>query len=641
MTACIRLTLLVFPLAMIDAQTVSSEPGGVLRQLTVARFVGSGAESIQAMTSDAAGNVYVAGTTSSPDLPMKNAAQPSIGEALLMRSTDRGLTWQKVPKAPIFPLTVAPHPNDLRTIFVGSADGIYKTIDGGQTWRRVYEWGSTFYKSSGECCFNLVIDPANTRKMYVFAFGTFVHFLASSDSGESWQPRDGPLPRDGTFFPSAKELWVDPNGSGTVGLGVWLSRDQGNTWTRMTQPPMGTPSFTVPDPRHAGWIYAATSAGTGGHLYLSKDWGTTWVERPSPMRAGDSFQQTISYLLFDPDLPNTLYANAFLSGLVISDDAGASWHAPGSPVYAYLAALVNRQCMGGALLVASQGGVLSSLDFGATWQPAQLSRVLDLAAGPGCAVYVARFIASDAFVAKLAPGGSEVLWSTFLGGSDRDTSAAITLDDQGNVYVAGNTASPDFPTTAPRIASQGRQNVFVAKLNPAGRLIYSVVFGGESFDAVTGLAVNSQREVFLTGWTNSKSFPATTGAFQTQAGAYGDGFATKLNSDGPTFYASYLPNFAPDIPSSRIYSELPKSGIKRLSIDRRVFGHAVSHDARWIEPVRSLQPAGPDLRNGNRQPREHIYIRTNDWRGIGIVLSGLQPTLLGGRRYLRDQASAG
>jgi uncharacterized protein (TIGR03437 family) len=136
-----------------------------------------------------------------------------------------------------------------------------------------------------------------------------------------------------------------------------------------------------------------------------------------------------------------------------------------------------------------------------------------------------------------------VLWSTFLGGIDRDASAAIALDAKGNVYIAGNTASPDFPTTTPHVGPIGTQNVFAVKLDPSGKLVYSAVFGGESTDTATGLAVNTSGEAHVVGWTTSKSFPATRGAFQIKAGD-NDGFAVKLEADGTIAYASYLPEFS-------------------------------------------------------------------------------------------------
>ena len=80
----------------LQAQTPAPDPAGVLNRFAIARFRGSGTESIQALASDATGNLYVAGSTTSPDFPVKNAAQPLMGEGVLMRSNDGGVTWRKV-----------------------------------------------------------------------------------------------------------------------------------------------------------------------------------------------------------------------------------------------------------------------------------------------------------------------------------------------------------------------------------------------------------------------------------------------------------------------------------------------------------------------------------------------------------------
>ena len=258
-------------------------------------------------------------------------------------------------------------------------------------------------------------------------------------------------------------------------------------------------------------------------MFLSKDLGTTWTELAIPN------QLAIVDLLFDPDLPSVLYAPSTgpMPVLNVSDDAGVSWRTirnPDNHYYLNRMALLSRQCGGGGLFSVSG----SSFDFGATWQPGQISRVIVVAAGPGCAIYAIRSIASDAFIAKLAPGGSEVIWSTYLGGSDTDASAALALDAQGNVYVAGNTASADFPTTAPLAGSMG--HVFVVKLDPDGKLIYSVIYGGESTDAAAALAVNGSGEAHLVGWLG--------------AGANGGAFLIKLRRDGSTAYVSYLPKIA-------------------------------------------------------------------------------------------------
>jgi hypothetical protein len=200
MIPAIRWWVLALPLTLLHGQIRNSDPGGVLSRFAVARFAGSGNESIQAMTSDTAGNVYIAGTTSSFDLPMKNAAQPEIGEALLMRSVDRGVTWQKVRQPRISPVTITPHPSDPLILFLGGRDGIYKTGDGGVTWRHVYTCASCVVSW-------IVIDPANPRQTYAFesALYTSTGFLTSGDGGETWQPRQVTTP---TPYPVAG-MWVD------------------------------------------------------------------------------------------------------------------------------------------------------------------------------------------------------------------------------------------------------------------------------------------------------------------------------------------------------------------------------------------------------------------------------------------------
>jgi hypothetical protein len=75
------LVLLFAGICAAQTSSSSSDPAGALGKYAIARFSGSGSDSIQAMTSDASGNVYVAGTTTSLDLPVKNAAQPRMGGA--------------------------------------------------------------------------------------------------------------------------------------------------------------------------------------------------------------------------------------------------------------------------------------------------------------------------------------------------------------------------------------------------------------------------------------------------------------------------------------------------------------------------------------------------------------------------------
>ena len=147
------------------------------------------------------------------------------------------------------------------------------------------------------------------------------------------------------------------------------------------------------------------------------------------------------------------------------------------------------------------------------------------------------FIEIDAFVLKLNPAGSSLVYSTYLGGSNRDFGADdIVLDALGNAYVVGATRSSNFPVTAGvfQPTSGGFDDGFVTKLNPTGSgLIYSTYLGGGGNfgERVSHIALDSAGNAYVTGRTPATNFPTTTGAFQTTygGGSY-DSFVAKLNN---------------------------------------------------------------------------------------------------------------
>jgi len=169
---------------------------------------------------------------------------------------------------------------------------------------------------------------------------------------------------------------------------------------------------------------------------------------------------------------------------------------------------------------------------------------------------------TDAFVTRLNPAGSALLYSTYLGGSDNpnygpgDGANAIAIDALGNAYVAGNAWSDDFPVTPAAFQSKNRSpygfNGFVSKLNPSGSsLVYSTYLGGSGTgfsllgDQPNGIAVDSEGDAYVAGWTGSSNYPVTAGAFQSQnnASALGtiNAFVTKLNATGSGLvYSTYL-----------------------------------------------------------------------------------------------------
>ena len=134
-------------------------------------------------------------------------------------------------------------------------------------------------------------------------------------------------------------------------------------------------------------------------------------------------------------------------------------------------------------------------------------------------------------------------YSTPLGGSGADVGYGIGVDASGNVYVAGETNSTDFPTTSLFQASNaGSSDVFVTKLNAAGSaVVYSTYVGGSgTFDLARGMAIDSSGNVYVTGHTSSNDFPTTTGVFQTTPPSGFDPFVFKLNAAGSALvYSTY------------------------------------------------------------------------------------------------------
>jgi uncharacterized repeat protein (TIGR01451 family) len=150
----------------------------------------------------------------------------------------------------------------------------------------------------------------------------------------------------------------------------------------------------------------------------------------------------------------------------------------------------------------------------------------------------------DAFVTKLNPTGTGLVYSTYLGGNMNDMGYSLVVDGSGNAYITGQTQSTNFPTTlgAYQTSRAGSYDAFVSKLNSAGTgLVYSTYLGGTYMDYGNGVAVDSSGNAYITGYTFSENFPTTLGAYQTsRAGSY-DAFVSKLNSAGTGLvYSTYL-----------------------------------------------------------------------------------------------------
>jgi hypothetical protein len=295
------------------------------------------------------------------------------------------------------------------------------------------------------------------------------------------------------------------------------------------------------DPHHIRMRYDGAQSlrlDANGNLRIAVDGGELVHRRPVSWQQVDGIRQRVQSAFrllreagttlvtfelgaYDARLPLTIdpvlsYAT-YLGGTDDNDDA--------------MAIAVDAA---GATFVA---GHTNSVDFPATAGAAQ----------------PARSGSFDAYVAKLNPAGTAYEYLTYLGGTGLEQLQALRIDAGGNAYVAGETSSVDFPTSAsaPQATSGGSQDVFVSKLNATGGvLLYSTYLGGSGGEPGSqniSLEVDAGGNAFVLSDTDSVDFPTTPGAPQTTRGNPNamvfdqDVFLTRINANGTAFdFSTYL-----------------------------------------------------------------------------------------------------
>ncbi len=156
----------------------------------------------------------------------------------------------------------------------------------------------------------------------------------------------------------------------------------------------------------------------------------------------------------------------------------------------------------------------------------------------------------DAFVAKLAPDGASLVYSTYLGGSDDEHALDVAVDGAGNAYVVGDTRSTNFPTANPLQATSGGSGTglgtafadgFVTKLSADGTaLVYSTYLGGSDSEQVLAVAVDDAGSAYVTGNTGSATFPVVNALSDRKDGDF-DAFVAKLAPGGQSLeFSTFL-----------------------------------------------------------------------------------------------------
>jgi hypothetical protein len=509
---------------------------------------GSGSSSVAAAATDANGDLYIVGSTTSLDFPTTStASQSAAGGSPLVRISLSNASASKLFPANLPPITfAATAPADPGTLFVASGNQIWKSTDAGSTWTLLYQFSAT---GIGAGVVAIAVDPTNSSTLYA-ATGTQGAFK-STDGGVSFAAVNNGITSnpDGSINLQGG-VWVEPSSPNVIfaaGDGMlFRSADGGNNWTGVT--PSGFPNALVFDPFSAGTLYFATNTA----IVKSTNNGQTFA--PLTQLPNNIY---FNALAADPKNTGVLYAGTtngiykFSQGawtLKISGSCGSLIADPNSSAFYATLAAPNLAAYG---IVKSTDGFTTTSPIGPD-QPSVQQLLIS-----GSSLFEISAPTTDVFAVKLDNNGN-VIYASYFGGSGSDSAAALAVGSDGSIYVTGSTTSADLPVTpgvyqSALASMNGSASSFVFKLNPNGSLGWATYFAGAGSTAQS-VAVDASGNPFI-GGTTSGGLPVTPGVYQssftqsvTSNGFFSvigplAGFVTKFNAQGSgLIYSTYIPN---------------------------------------------------------------------------------------------------
>ena len=464
------------------------------------------------------GNAFITGAIKI-GLPLVNPVQNSSNG--VFQSLNAGTTWtgltQGLTDTPISALAVDTSTSP-RTLYAGTgkylfggesiaSGSIFASTDGGLNWNKVFQVPNG--QSQTPTVFELAVDPTTPSNVYA---GTTAGVFESPDRGATWSAFNNGLST--TAVQAIRALVLD-GGTQYAGAadGLYKLSPGATAWTHTAQ--TVDVQYVALDPTTSPHTLYTGSYSTGA--FKSADGGSTWTSiQPNST-------SNISNIAIDTtSTPATIYGyDGSDPYLLKSTDAGNTWTIlTDIGTEAELGAIaLDTSTSPSIIYYASGGPIFKSTDGGATWpqifRPNLLTAIaLDpTTAGPTSpsTLYIAMGeLAPSAFVAELNPIGSELLFSTYLGGIDGQAYGnAIAVDAADNIYIAGRTTSGYFPTvnayqTVVSLPPQtGQNNAFLAKL------------GSRTLPQSSSGSVSTQLAV-QTG-TLSITFPDITGSTTSSA----------------------------------------------------------------------------------------------------------------------------
>lgn len=441
---------------------------------------GSGMDTVNAIAVDGSGNAYLAGWTLSTDLPIINPVRAQNGggvDAFVAKLGPGGNTLiyctylggRGDDRA--FGIAVDPAGNAYVTGWTASS--AFPTVAPAQA-----------TMAGGKDAFVAKLNPAGNALIYSTYLGG-----AATDSG------------NGIAVDAAGNAYV---AGGTYSLnfptaGAFQSTNRGQQNAFVAKfNPSGSLLYSTYLGGNGNDSAAAIAINASGNAFITGGTTSTTFPTAAPLQAASGGNQDAFVAKLNPSG----------NGLVYSTYLGGSGGMAGSPE------------TGSGIAVDASGaayvtGATSSTNFPVTAGALQPTHM-----GGG-----------DAFVSKLNPAGSALVYSTYLGGSSVDYATGIAVNFAGNAYITGYTASYDFLSLrAVQSGNAGPYDAFLTKLNAAGTgLVWSTYLGGSASDAAYAVAVDSLSNAYVAGLAQSGDFPLRNPFQDFNGGAYG-GFVSKVSS---------------------------------------------------------------------------------------------------------------
>jgi photosystem II stability/assembly factor-like uncharacterized protein len=400
---------------------------------------------------DSSGDAYIAGYTLSNNLKVAEPVQPGLAgnQHVLYKTTASGKTWKASDTGlPFTPIVVAVDPASDSHWIAATSEGLYQSTDSGAEWQATSDFiGANMY--------GVAFSPAGGT---VYA-SNFTQIYSSADSGNTWSFQ-------GVAPCAAANLAVSPSSPTTLYLGYSCgaeSIDGGQTWTTLNDLNGLFFNSIVIDPQSQSTIYAGTSSG----LYGSTDGGQSW----SALNIAGLQYPNVTSVAIDPKEPADVYTVANGS-VYASKNSGGTWTLKSTGLTAHVNSLAMAPSKPAVLYAGTSAGIFVSTDSAAKWKAAgETIDSISLVAADAVAsdtAYAATSVNPDAFVAKINPAGTALLYSTFLGGTGLDYALGIAFNSSGSAFVTGSAQSPDFPTTAgafQKATGLSRTTAFVSSIS--------------------------------------------------------------------------------------------------------------------------------------------------------------------------------